>query len=202
MPYTLYYSPGACSISPHITLRETGLPFELVKADLRAKKLADGGDFLAINPKGYVPALKLPDGQLLTEGAIMVQYLADQVPDKKLAPPLGTMERYRLMEALHFIATELHKAASPLYNALAGDDYKTQLKGRLALRWGVFEKMVRGEYLMGDFTVADPYAFYVMRAWQKTFKEDFARWPALEGYYARLSQRPSVTAALAAEGLA
>jgi len=201
MPYTLYYSPGACSISPHVTLRESGLPFELVKVDLRAKKLADGGDFLAANPKGYVPALTLPDGQLLTEGAIMVQYLADQVPEKKLAAPLGTMERYRLMEALHFIATELHKATSPLYNALAGDDYKTQLKQRLGLRWGVFEKMVRGEYLMGDFTVADPYAFYVMRAWVKTFKEDFTRWPELAGYYARLSNRPSVIQALAAEGL-
>ena len=201
MPYTLYYSPGACSISPHITLRETGLPFELAKVDLRAKKLADGGDFTAVSPKGYVPALKLPDGQLLTEGAIMVQYLADQVPEKKLAPPLGSMERYRLMEALHFIATELHKATSPLYNALAGDDYKTQLKGRLALRWGVFEKMVRGEYLMGDFSVADPYAFYVMRAWLKTFKEDFARWPALGSYYGRLTARQTVAAALEAEGL-
>jgi glutathione S-transferase len=201
MPYTLYFTPGACSISPHITLREAGLPFELAKVDLRAKKLADGSDFLAANPKGYVPALKLPDGQLLTEGAVMVQYLADQVPEKKLAPPLGSMERYRLMEVLHFIATELHKATSPLYNALAGDDYKTQLKQRLALRWGVFEKMVRGEYLMGDFTVADPYAFYVMRAWVKTFKEDFTRWSALDSYYARLAKRPSVAAALAAEGL-
>ncbi len=201
MPDTLYYAPGACSISPHITLRETGLPFELVKVDLRAKKLADGSDFTAVSPKGYVPALKLPDGQLLTEGAIMVQYLADQVPEKKLAAPLGSTERYRLMEALHFIATELHKATSPLYNALAGDDYKTQLKGRLALRWAVFEKMVRGEYLMGDFTVADGYAFYVMRAWLKTFKEDFTRWPALASYYTRLVQRPSVAAALQAEGL-
>lgn len=201
MPYTLYYTPGACSISPHIALRESGLPFDLVKVDLRAKKLADGGDFTAVSPKGYVPALRLPDGQLLTEGAVMVQYLADLVPEKKLAPALGTMERYRLMETLHFIATELHKATSPLYNVLAGDDYKTQLKGRLAQRWGLFEKMVHGEFLFGDFTVADGYAFYVMRSWLKVFKEDFTRWPALAAYYQRLAARPSVMAALEAEGL-
>ena len=201
MPYTLYYSPGACSISPHITLREAGLPFELVKVDLRAKKLADGSDYLAVNPKGYVPALRLPDGQLMTEGAEMIQFLADQVPEKKLAPPLGTTERYQFMEVLHFIATELHKATSPLYNVLVNDEYRTQLKGRLALRWGVFEKMLRGEYLMGELTVADGYAFYVMRAWQHTIKEDFTRWPALAAYYARLVQRPSVQAALEAEGI-
>jgi glutathione S-transferase len=201
MTYTLYYTPGACSISPHIALRESGLPFELAKVDLRAKKLADGSDYLAVSPKGYVPLLKLPDGQILGEGAIMVQYIADQVPEKRLVAPAGTMERYRQMEALHFIATELHKATSPLYNALANDDYKSQLKGRLALRWGVFEGMLRGEYLFGDFTIADGYAFYVLRAWQKTIKEDLTRWPKLADYYARLAKRPSVAAALEAEGL-
>lgn len=201
MTYTLYYTPGACSISPHIALRESGLPFELAKVDLRAKKLADGSDYLAVSPKGYVPLLKLPDGQILSEGAIMVQYIADQVPDKRLIAPAGTMERYRQMEALHFIGTELHKATSPLYNALANDDYKTQLKNRLAQRWGVFEGMLRGEYLFGDFTVVDGYAFYVLRAWQRTIKEDLARWPKLGDYYARLAKRPSVVAALEAEGL-
>jgi len=202
MTYRLYYTPGACSISPHISLRESGLAFELLKVDLRAKKLADGSDYLAVSPKGYVPTLQLPGGEILTEGAIMVQYIADQVPDKKLAPRYGTMERYRLNEMLHFIATELHKATSPLYNALANDEYKTQLKGRLAQRWGVFQESVKGEWLMGkDFTIADGYAFYVMRAWQRTIKEDFARWPKLGEYYARLVQRPSVAAALEAEGL-
>jgi glutathione S-transferase len=201
MSYTLYYATGVCSLSPHIALLEAGLPFDLVKVDLRTKKLEDGRDYTTVSPKGYVPALVLPDGQLLTEGAVTVQYIADQVPEKKLVPAFGTMERYRMMETLHFIATELHKATSPLYSPLAGDDYKTFLKNRLALRWGVFEKMVHGEFLFGDFTVADGYAFYVMRAWLKTFKEDFTRWPALEAYYQRLTQRPSVKAALAAEGL-
>jgi glutathione S-transferase len=202
MTYTLYYTPGACSISPHIALRESGLPFDLSKVDLRAKKLADGSDYLAVSPKGYVPLLKLPDGQILAEGAIMVQYIADQVPEKKLAPRYGTMERYRLNEMLHFIATELHKATSPLYSTLANDDYKTQLKGRLAQRWGVLQDAVRGEWLMGgDFTVADGYAFYVLRSWQRTIKEDLTRWPKLGEYYARLAKRPSVAAALEVEGL-
>ena len=202
MPYTLYYATGVCSISPHIALLEAGLPFDLVKVDLRTKKLEDGRDYTTVSPKGYVPALVLPDGQLLTEGAVTVQYIADQVPEKKLVPAFGTMERYRMMETLHFIATELHKATSPLYNALVNDDYKTQLKGRLAQRWGVFQESVKGEWLMGkDFTIADGYAFYVMRAWQRTIKEDFARWPKLGEYYARLVQRPSVAAALEAEGL-
>jgi glutathione S-transferase len=201
MTFGLYYTPGACSISPHIALREAGLPFELHKVDLRAKKLADGTDYLSVIPKGYVPALALPNGEVLTEGAIMVQYIADQVPEKQLIARAGTMERYRQMETLHFIATELHKATSPLYNALANDDYKTQLKGRLALRWGVFEKMLSGEYLFDRFTVADGYAFYVMRAWQKTIKEDLTRWPGLVAYYDRLSKRPAVAAALEAEGL-
>src|SRR5512143_3436170 len=116
MTFTLFYTPGACPLSPHIALREAGLPFELVKVDLRAKKLASGEDFTAINPKGYVPALKLPNGELLTEGQVMLQYIADQVPAKKLAPPAGTMDRYRLLEQLNFIATELHKGVSPLYN--------------------------------------------------------------------------------------
>src|SRR2546423_8762653 len=133
MAYTLYYSPGACSISPNVALREAGIDFDLVKVDLRGKKLASGDDFHAVNPKGYVPALRLPDGQILTEGAVMVQYIADRAPEKQLAPASG-MERYRLQEWLNFIATELHKGMSPLYNALANADYKEQLKQRLATR--------------------------------------------------------------------
>jgi glutathione S-transferase len=202
--YTLYYAPGACSISPQIALREAGLPFKLERVDLRAKKLSDGGDWLAINPKGYVPALKAPNGEVLTEGAIMVQYIADQVPDKALAPKFGSIERVRMAEWLHFIATELHKGMSPLYNPIAGDDYKKQLKTeRLASRWGILANHLRDkEFIMGDrFTVADGYAFYVLRAWQHSAKEDLAKWPELQAYYTRLASRPSVAASLEAEGL-
>ena len=200
---TLYYAPGACSISPSIALREAQLPFDMVKVDLRAKKTAAGDDYLAINPKGYVPAVRLPDGTVLTEGVAIVQYIADQKPEAQLAPPYGGMARFRLMEWLNFISTELHKATSPLYNPAATDDFKKSLKDRLALRWGVLAEGVRRTpYLMGEhFTVADGYAFYVLRGWQRVFKEDLARWPELVDYYARLVARPSITAALAAEGL-
>ncbi|HEV7557673.1 MAG TPA: glutathione transferase GstA [Kofleriaceae bacterium] len=201
--YTLYYAPSACSISPHIALREAGLPFQLDKVDLRNKKLASGGDWLAINPKGYVPALRLPSGEILTEGAVMVQYIADQAPASGLAPPNGTMERVRLQEWLHFIATELHKGMSPFYNALAGEDYRKQLEERLAGRWALFASALHGKpFVMGDhFTIVDGYAFYVLRAWQHSVKKDLARWPELVDYYARLSVRPSVAASLDAEGI-
>jgi glutathione S-transferase len=201
--YTLYYAPSACSLSPHIALREAGLPFHLEKVDLRAKKLANGGDWLAINPKGYVPALRLPDGEMLTEGAVMVQYIADHAPDRGLAPPNGTMERVRLQEMLHFIATELHKGMSPLYNALASDDYKHQVREKLAGRWGTLAAALRGKpFVMGDrFTIADGYAFYVLRSWQHHIKQDLARWPELVDYYARIAARPAVAAALEAEGI-
>lgn len=201
--YTLYYTPGACSLSPHIALREAGLPFQLAKVDLRNKKV-DGADWMKVNPKGYVPALVLPDGQVLTEGAIMVQYIADQVPEKGLAPRWGTMERVRLNELLHFIATELHKGTSPLYNVLAGDDYKKQLKDtRIAARWTTLAETLGDKpYLTGDhFTVADGYAFYVARSWIHAIKETLDRWPTLVAYYQRVAARPAVAAALEAEGL-
>lgn len=202
--YTLYYTPGACSLSPNIVLREAGLPFEPARVDLRTKQVAGGGDWLPINPKGYVPMLRLPDGQMLGEGAVMIQYLADQVPEKRLAPANGTFERVRMQELLHFIATELHKGMSPLYNALAGDAYKDQVKQRLGGKWALLAEQLRGkQYLFGDtFTIADAYAFYVLRAWLRAHKQDLARWPELADYYARLSTRPSVADALAAEGLA
>src|SRR5215213_8970278 len=148
---TLYYTPGACSLSPHIALREADLEFQLARVDLKNKKLADGGDWLAINPKGYVPALKLPDGQLLTEGAIIVQYIADQQPDAKLIPAAGTFERYRMQEWLHFIATELHKGMSPLYNVLANEDYKAQLRERIGNRFATIAAALRDKpYLGGE----------------------------------------------------
>jgi glutathione S-transferase len=200
--YTLYWSPHTCSLSPHIVLREAELPFELVRVDLKNKKLVPDGDWLAINPKGYVPALRLPDGQVLTEGAVMVQYLADVAPGKKLAPPNGTMERVRLQEWLHFIATELHKGMSPLYNPLAGDDFKKALKEqRLVGRWTTLAEGIGDKpYLTGDFTIADAYAFYVLRAWRYAQKESLERWPTLVAYYDRLAARPAVAAALEAEG--
>jgi len=201
--YTLYYAPSACSISPHIALRESGLPFQLDKVDLRNKTVASGGDWLAINPKGYVPALRLLDGEILTEGAVMVQYIADQAPASGLAPANGTFERVRLQEWMNFIATELHKGISPFFNSLSGEDYRKSLEERLNGRWTILAAGVRGKpFVMGDrFTVVDGYAFYVMRVWQRSLKKELARWPELVDYYARLSARPSVAASLAAEGI-
>ncbi|HEY1556501.1 MAG TPA: glutathione transferase GstA [Kofleriaceae bacterium] len=203
MTFTLYYAPGACSLSPSIAMREAGIAFDLVRVDLRAKKTASGDDFLAINPKGYVPALRLPDGSVLTEGAAMVQYIADQKPESQLAPRAGTMERYRLIEWLNYIATELHKGVSPLYSAAANDEFKKALVERLALRWGVLAAAVRTQpFVLGErFTVADGYACYVLRSWQRSLAQDLSRWPELVDYYARLVARPAIAAALAAEGL-
>jgi glutathione S-transferase len=202
-PYKLYFTPGACSISPNIALREAGLPFELVKIDLRNKTAANGEDWMKVNPKGYVPALKLPTGELLTEGAIMVQYIADQAPASKLAPASGTFERVRLNEMLHFIATELHKQASPLYNALASDELKTSIRNRLVGRYDVLsETLGTKPYLTGDtFTVADGYAFYVLRTWLRTLKQTLDKWPNLVAYYDRVAKRPAVAAALESESL-
>lgn len=199
--YTLYFTPGACSINPQIVLREAGLPFELVKVDLRSKKTADGSDYLAVNPKGYVPALRLPDGNVLTENVVMVQYLADLAPQAKLAPPVGGFERLRLAELLVFISTEIHKGMGPFYNPLTTPELKASLAERLGLRWAYLATTL-GEkpYLLGDdFTVADSYAFYVMRAWWRAHKQSLPS--ALEAYYGRLAQRPSIVASLEAEGL-
>nr|MBA3541884.1 glutathione transferase GstA [Deltaproteobacteria bacterium] len=190
-------------LSPHIALREAGLPFELAKVDLKNKRLADGGDWLAINPKGYVPALRLPDGEILTEGAIIVQYIADQRPAANLAPANGTAARYRLNETLHFIATELHKGMAPLFNVLANEDYKSQVREKVGTRFATLATMLRSApYLQGEqFTIADAYAYYVQRAWQGWLKQELTRWPELVDYYQRLGARPAIAAALAAEGL-
>ena len=153
----LYYSPGACSLSSHIVLNEGGFSFETEKVDLATKKTESGGDYTAINPNGYVPALVLEDGEVLTEGAAIIQYLADRVPEKKLTPPADTMERYRLQEWLNFISTELHKAFAPLFNPNAPEEWKTQMKDLLARRFDYVSKKLDGkQYLMGDtFTSAD-----------------------------------------------
>jgi glutathione S-transferase len=199
----LYFTPGACSLSPHIALLEAQLPFDLVKVDLRAKTTGDGGDYRAINPKGYVPALVMQNGELLTEGAVIVQYIADQKPEAKLAPPPGSIERYRLQEQLHFLATELHKGSSPLYNPKATPDFKDSLKERLSLRLGALADMLgTQQFLMGDqFTVADGYAYYCLRSLQSLMGTDLSAWPNLRQYFARLSERDTVKAALEAEGL-
>lgn len=199
--YTLYFSPGACSINPQIVLRELGLPFELVKVDLRGKKLPDGSSYLEVNPKGYVPALRLPDGSVLTENVVMVQHLADLAPEAKLAPAHGTLERLRLAELLVFISTELHKGMSAFYIPLASAELKASLTERLLLRWGYLETTLgQKPFLFGDrLGLADSYAFYVLRAWQRVHKQSVS--PVLAAYYARLAEHPSVKASLEAEGL-
>lgn len=196
----LYFSPGACSLSPHIVLREAGLAFDMEKVDLRSKQTASGADYLRINPKGAVPALQLDDGQVLTEGPALVQYLADLVPDKGLAPAAGSMERYRLMEWLNFVASELHKGFSPLFNPGMPEAAKKITLERLVARIDYLETQLQhGGYLLGSqFTVADAYLFTILR-WSAKFDLALSRWPAIEAYFLRVAARPAVQAALAAE---
>lgn len=198
----LYYSPGACSLSPHIALREAGLSFDLMKKDLHSQKLEDGSDFRDINPKGYVPALILDDGQVLTEGPAIVQYIADRVPEKQLAPPAGTMERVRLQEWLNYITSEIHKSFAPLFNKQASEDWKAAARALLDRRIGYAAKALEGRsYLMGEvFTVADCYLFTTLN-WAHWVKIDLARWPVITEYMKRVAARPAVQAALKAEGL-
>ena len=198
----LYYSPGACSLSPHIVLRETGLPFDLVLASTKTHKLADGTDYYTINPKGYVPLLELNDGQRLSEGPAIVQYIADQAPASKLAPAAGTMERYRLMEWLNFITSELHKGFSPLFNPAMPEEAKVLARAKLTERLGWADTQLEGkDYLMGNtFTVADAYLFTVA-GWGKHVGVDIAPMKNLSAYMARVAARPAVQAALKAEGL-
>ncbi len=199
----LYFSPGACSLSPHIVLRELGLPFDLVKVDLAAKKTSDGDDFKAINPKGYVPVIRTDDGHVLTEGPAMVQYLADRKPEAKLAPANGTFARYQLQEWLNFVSTEIHKTFSPLFNSAMPDAakeiYVAKLKQRFAELNAVLAKQ---DFLMGaHFSVADAYLYTVLR-WSAHFKIDLNAWPALAKYFARVDARPAVKVALDAEAAA
>ena len=199
----LFYKSGACSLSPHIVLEELGLPHETEAVDLKAKKTASGGDFLAINPKGYVPALQLDDGTVLTEGPAIVQYLADLKPEKKLAPANGSVARYRLQSWLTFIGTELHKQFSPLFNPAAPDDWKAVCRGNIERRlaW-VNEQLAGKDYLMGpDFSVADAYLFTVVN-WTRVVKIDISAHANVTAFMARVAARPGVQAALKAEGLA
>jgi glutathione S-transferase len=198
----LYFSPGACSLSPHIALLEAGLPFTLVKTDTKTKKFEGGGDFLTINSKGYVPAIQFDDGQVLTEGPAIVQYIADQNPASHLAPKAGTMERYRLQEWLNFITSEIHKGFSPLFGADVPAEYKEMAKAKLATRFDWISAQLNGKpYLTGDqFTVADGYLFTVIN-WCQWVGIDLANWPVLKDFHARVAARPMVQQALKAEGL-
>jgi glutathione S-transferase len=194
----LYFSPGACSLHPHIALREAGLAFDLVRVDLRAHKLHDGSDFYAINPKGYVPLLELDDGARLTEGAVIDQYVADLKPESKLLAPAGTMERYRAQEWLNFIATEIHKSFGPLFGT--DEAAKVAPRARLGKRFDLVSKALEsGQYVMGaTFTVVDAYLYNMLR-WATRTSIDLGQWPELKAFFARVEERPTVQAALAAE---
>ena len=198
----LFYAPGACSLSPHIALLEAGLEATLVKVDTKAHKTEAGGDYYAVNPKGYVPLLELDDGDRLTEGPAIVQYIADLNPKSKLAPAAGTMARYHLQEWLNFITAELHKQFSPLFQATTPAEFKETIKEKIGKRFDWVSEQLKGkDYLMGDtFTVADAYLF-TMLTWTKHVGIDLARWPVLTAYKVRVAGRPKVREAMIAEGL-
>jgi glutathione S-transferase len=198
----LYYAPGACSLSPHITLCEADLPYELVKVDIQQKTIETEGDFFKVNPYGYVPALELDNGELLIEGAAIVQYIADQVPGKKLAPIAGSIERYRLQEWLSFISTELHKGLGVLFNPALPDNARDFFKENFANRLNVLvSKLGDKPYLMGEtFTVVDGYLYTVL-SWCPHVDFDLTPWPLLQAYQNRISARGAVQKALGEEGL-
>ena len=198
----LYFSPGACSLSPHIVAQEAGIPLTLVKVDTQAKKLADGGDYWAVNAKGYVPALQLDSGELLTEGPAIVQYLADQKPAAKLVPAAGSFERYRVQEMLGYINSEIHKTYSPLFRPTTHAETRKEREEYLRKRYGLIEnQLAKGPYLFGEqFTVADAYLFVVTN-WSNFLKLDFSEFPNLLAFQARVAARPGVKAAMTAEGL-
>lgn len=197
----LYFSPAACSFSPHIALREAGLDFDLVKVDLKSHTLAaSGADFTKINPKGYVPVLELDDGNVLTEGPAIVQYIADLKPETGLAPRAGTLERYRLQEWLGFINSEIHKGFGPLFNPKTPDATKATTKESLSKRLAfVAEHLAKNDFMLGkQFSVADGYLFTVLN-WGQWTGIDIAQWPSLAAFQERVGSRPSVHAARAAE---
>ena len=198
----LYYSTGACSLAPHICLHEAGMTFDIVLAPTKTHKLPDGGDYYAINPLGYVPLLELDDGTRLTEGPAIVQYIADQAPDKKLAPANGTVARAQMQAWLNFTATELHKGIAPLFNAATPADYKVIVVDRLMSRLKWADQQLAGKnYLMGeDFSVADPYLFTVTN-WAAVVKVDISGFANIAAFRARMAARSAVHAAMKAEGL-
>ncbi len=198
----LYYSPGACSLAPHIVLLEAGYAFELEKVDIPNKKTASGADYWQINPKGYVPALQLDNGEVLTEVSTILQYLADQKPASGLVPAAGTMARYRLMEALNFVATEVHKSVGALFNPAMTPEMKEVQKGYIARRFSALDRMLADRpWMTGEaFSVADAYLFNVLR-WCGYHKIDLAPWPNILALFNRIGGRAQVQAAMRAEGL-
>jgi glutathione S-transferase len=196
----LYYSPGACSLAPHIVARAAGLDVTLVRVDGLTKRTEHGDDFWQINPKGYVPALELDDGTLLTEGPVISQYLADRAPDAKLVPAAGTIERYHLAETLGYINSEIHKTYSPLFRPGTPDATKEERKAYLAKRYALLEaKLAKQPFIAGDtFSIADAYLFTVT-SWAPAVKVDLSAFPNLLAYQARIAERPEVRAARAAE---
>jgi glutathione S-transferase len=202
MRMKLYYSPGACSLSPHIVLREAGYKFDLEQVNLQSKKTKEGGDFLAINPKGQVPTLQLDDGEILTEGPAIVQYLADHKPEAGLAPANGTMGRYHTQEWLNFVTSDLHKVFAPLFRPTTPEEFVKITKDNLAAKFTMLDKhLAKNQFLMGEkFTVADAYCFTVVN-WSRFKDIDLTRWPNLNAYMERVGARPKVQEALKAEGL-
>jgi glutathione S-transferase len=198
----LYYSPGACSLSPHIALLEAGLPYDLVKVDLKAKTLENGDDYLKVNPKGQVPALALDSGELVTEGPVIVQMIADQAAGKNLAPARDSTERYKLLEWLNFITSEVHKSFGPLFSPVLADDAKAFFKDRVMGKFKYVDGALAGhDYLLGkQFTVADGYMF-TMLSWADRMKFDLSGMPNLVAYRDRVAARPKVKEALTKEGL-
>jgi glutathione S-transferase len=199
----LYFAPETCSLSPHIVLRELNLPFELIRVNNKTKVTVDGRDFLTINPKGYVAALQIDNGEVLTEGPAILQYLADLKPDAGLAPENGSWERTRLQECLNFIASEIHAGLSPLFNAAIPDEVMVIFKDRIFKRLGEIERVLdQRDYLIGTrFGVADAYLFTVLR-WTRFFSIDLGQWPSIMAYMERIGERPAVKAALEAEATA
>jgi glutathione S-transferase len=202
MTMKLYFMPGTCSLSPNIVAHELGLPVEMLQIDRKNKLTPAGQDYKTINPKGSVPALEMENGQVLTEGAAIVQYLADLKPESKLAPAAGTLERYRLQEWLNYIASEVHKSYSPLFNPRNPDDVKAAAREHLGTRFSFLEKHFdTNEFLMGSaFSVADAYLFTVLR-WAAAVHVDLASWPKLKAFFDRIAARPAVIAAMTQEKL-
>ena len=198
----LYFAPGACSLSPHIVASEAGIPLDLVKVDVKTKTVARDGDFWDVNPKGYVPALELDDGAILTEGPAIVQYLADLVPAAALAPASGSLERVRLQESLNYLTSEIHKSYSPLFNPDVLPAVREERLGYLTKRYALIEKQLEGrKYLLGErFTVADAYLFTLTR-WARGVKLDLSGFPNLEAFQKRVGSRKAVLEAMRAEGL-
>jgi glutathione S-transferase len=198
----LYYSAGACSLSPHIVANEAGIPLELVKVDTKTKTIEPEGDFWAVNPKGYVPALELDDGQVLTEGPAIVQYLADLRPAAGLAPANGTFARVRLQEALNYLTSEIHKSYSPLFNPATQPEIREERLAYLRRRYALIEKQLEGKaFLFGDqFTIADAY-LYTLTNWARGVKLDLSGFPNLLAFQKRVAERPAVRRALVREGL-